>query len=238
MRDVSRVPAWALRAVCAAPAAGAVGGEDPGVRENARLTSATGIALLLPLLVVAGSGLLFDGLWRVHYFAGFLLLPLVALKLASTGYRAARYYRADPRYRRAGPPAPLLRGLAPLLVVSAVLLLVSGVVMWATHSTGQPWGTVHTDAAVVFLAVTAVHVLAHLPGAWRTVGEARRSRADAGAEPERPRAGRRATLIGALAVGLVVAVATIPGSQLPHHGSGHRHGGDAPVGPPAATAGR
>jgi hypothetical protein len=225
MRLAGRIPAWALRAVSPLPWAHAHGGgEDPGVRENTRLTSATGIALFVPLLAVTGSGLIFDGLWRVHYFAGFLLLPLVALKLASTGYRAARYYRGDPRYRRAGPPAPALRVLAPVLVASAVLLFASGVAMWLTHSRGQPWSTLHTDSAVVFIAVAAVHVLAYLPAAWRTSGAARRSHADAdaAARPARPRAGWRATLVASLAVGLVLAVATIPASQLPNRGAGHR----------------
>jgi hypothetical protein len=212
---------------------------DPGVRENTRLTSVTGIALLVPLLAVTGSGLVFDGLWRVHYFAGFLLLPLVALKLASTGYRAARYYLGDPRYRRSGPPAPALRALAPVLVVSALLLFVSGVAMWVTHSRGQLWSTIHTDAAVVFAAIAAVHVLAYLPAAWRTAGATRRPRADGDdAEPARRRAGWRSTLVGALGVGLVLAVATIPASQLPNRGAGHRQDGAGLVGPPPITAHR
>jgi hypothetical protein len=225
MRLASRmIPAWALRAVSPPRSAHAGGaGEDPSVRENTRLTSATGIALLVPLLAVTGSGLMFDGLWRVHYFAGFLLVPLIGLKLASTGYRAAGYYGGDPRYRRAGPPAPALRALAPILVVSALLLFVSGVAMWVTKRRGQPWSTLHTDSAVVFIAVAAVHVLAYLPAAWRTAG-ARRQRADGdtAAGPARRRAGWRASLVAALAVGLVLAVATIPASQLPNRGAGHR----------------
>lgn len=190
------------------------GGDDPGVRENARLTSAIGIALFVPLLAVTVSGLFLGSLWRIHYFAGFLLLPLIAAKLASTGYRAARYYLGDARYRSAGPPAPLLRVLAPVLAGSTVLVLVSGVVMWAERSTAKPWSTIHSGAAVVFLCVAAVHVLAYLPAAWRTT----RTRVQVGR-----RAGRRSTLVAALAVGLVVAVATIPGSQPPAHG-GHHHG--------------
>jgi len=240
MRQASWIPAWALRAVAPARPAHAGGDEDHGVRENARLTSATGIALLVPLLAVTLSGLVFDGLWRVHYFAGFLLIPPIALKLASTGYRAARYYLGDPRYRGAGPPAPALRALAPVLVVSTLLLFMSGVEMWLTQSRGQPWSTIHTDAAVVFIAVAAVHVLAYLPAAWRTAGAARRPRADgaAAAEPARPRVGWRATLVGALGVGLVLAVATIPWSQLPQRGPGHRQDGAGLVGPPLITAQR
>ena len=233
MRLAGRIPAWALRAVSPLPWVHThETGEDPGVRENTRLTSATGIALFVPLLAVTGSGLVFDGLWRVHYFAGFLLVPLLALKLASTGYRAVRYYAGEPRYRRAGPPAPALRALAPVLVASALLLFASGVAMWLTRSRAQPWSTIHTDSAVVFIAVAAVHVLAYLPAAWRTGGTARRSHADgdAAAGPARRPAGWRAALIAALAVGLVLAVATIPASQLPNRGAGHRQDASRGVG--------
>jgi len=222
------IPAWARRATVATGGDDTGDAGDPGVHENARLTSATGVVMFVPLLAVTLSGLYLDGLWRVHYFAGFVLLPLVAVKLASTGYRAARYYLGDPRYRRAGPPAPLLRVLAPVLAASTVLVLVSGVVMWAARSRLQPWSTIHTDAAVVFIGVAAVHVLAYLPAALRT------ARGATAAVPTRARAGRQATVLGALAVGVVLAVATIPGSVLPRHD--HRHDNAARQASPAVTA--
>ncbi|HEY2704043.1 MAG TPA: hypothetical protein VGL20_10160 [Candidatus Dormibacteraeota bacterium] len=205
---------------------------DPGVRENTRLTAVTGLVLLLPLLVVTGSGLVFGQLWRVHYFAGFLLLPLVLLKLASTGYRAARYYLGSARYRTAGPPAPALRLLAPVLVGSTALLFVSGVVMWIDHSRLQPWSTLHTDAAVVFCAAVAIHLLAYLPRAWRTARAARP--APEGSDPGRPAraAGRRrGAVAGAVVFGLVLAIATVPGSQAPQRGRDHPRG-DTVVGTP------
>src|SRR6266700_2655738 len=40
----------------------------------------------------------------LHMFVGLLLIPPVALKLASTGYRFVRYYTASPAYRRKAPP--------------------------------------------------------------------------------------------------------------------------------------
>jgi hypothetical protein len=46
----------------------------------------------------------------------------VLLKLASTGYRFARYYTANPAYRRKGPPATPMRLLAPLVVISTVVV--------------------------------------------------------------------------------------------------------------------
>jgi hypothetical protein len=51
----------------------------------------------------------------VHIFLGLLLLPPVALKLASTGWRFLRYYSRNAAYRHEGPPRLLLRTLAPLL---------------------------------------------------------------------------------------------------------------------------
>jgi len=52
-----------------------------------------------------------------HIFLGLLLIPPVALKLASTGWRFLRYYANSERYRLEGPPRLLLRLLAPPLVV-------------------------------------------------------------------------------------------------------------------------
>ena len=49
-----------------------------------------------------------------------LLIPPVALKLASTGYRFWHYYRGSPAYVLRGPPHLLLRLLAPLVVVSTL----------------------------------------------------------------------------------------------------------------------
>src|SRR5712671_2988133 len=92
-----------------------------GVVGNARLTALSG-ALLLVLLAVEGATIPFLGaLLSVHIFVGMLLLAPVALKLASTGYRFARYYSRVPEYVEAGPPAPLMRVLvAPVLVISTV----------------------------------------------------------------------------------------------------------------------
>jgi amino acid transporter len=190
------------------------GGElDPGVRANLRLTALVGLAMIVPLLVVTLSGLSFDQFWRVHYFAGFLLVPLLVLKLCSTGYRMVAYYLGNRRYRRAGPPAPLLRVLAPLLVVSTVVLFVSGIVMWLEHSRLQPWSTLHTDSAVVFSITASIHLLAYL---WRASSES------AAELRRRTRSGvrLRGALGATLLVGVVLAVATIAPSQLPartHH---------------------
>lgn len=190
------------------------GGElDPGVRANLRLTALVGLAMIVPLLVVTLSGLSFDQFWRVHYFAGFLLVPLLVLKLGSTGYRMLAYYLGNRRYRRAGPPAPLLRVLAPVLVISTVVLFLSGIVMWLEHSRLQPWSTLHTDSAVVFSITTSIHLLAYLRRASSESASELRRRTRSGVR-------LRGALGATLVVGVVLAVATIAPSQLPartHH---------------------
>ena len=62
-------------------------------------------------------------------FIALLLIPPVLLKMASTAYRFARYYRHSPRTRRNGPPAALLRVLAPGVVLSTVVVFASGVAL-------------------------------------------------------------------------------------------------------------
>jgi hypothetical protein len=186
---------------------------DPGVGSNLRLTALVGLAMVVPLLVVTLSGLAFDQLWRVHYFAGFLLVPLLLLKLATTGYRMAAYYLGNRRYRRAGPPAPLLRMLAPVLVVSTVVLFLSGIVMWVADRRLQPWSTLHTDAAVVFCITASVHLLAYLRRASSEARSELRRRSRSGVR-------LRGALGATLVVAVVLAVVTIAPSQLPartHH---------------------
>src|ERR1700761_8696973 len=80
-----------------------------GTEGNERLTVVTG-GLLIVLLAAVGVTIVFIGrlLWW-HLFLGLVLIGPVALKVASTGYRFARYYTAEPRYRRKGPPPPALR---------------------------------------------------------------------------------------------------------------------------------
>jgi hypothetical protein len=74
-----------------------------GVAGNARLTGGAA-ALLLVLLAAEGATILLIGrLLGPHIFIGMLLIPPVGLKLASTGYRFARYYSGNPTYRRKGP---------------------------------------------------------------------------------------------------------------------------------------
>ena len=80
----------------------------------------------------------------VHVFVGVLLIPLVLLKTASTGYRFVHYYKGDPAYRRKGPPHPILRITGPILVLTSLGLLGSGLALHALgRSTGHQYLWVH-----------------------------------------------------------------------------------------------
>src|SRR2546430_15157504 len=85
---------------------------------NERLTSSTGLVLLILLAVETLTTLALSSFLSVHIFLGLLLLPPVALKLATTGWRFARYYTRNKPYRLAGAPRLLMPMVAPLLVAS------------------------------------------------------------------------------------------------------------------------
>ncbi len=194
-------------------------------RGNERLTAVAGLILLVLTIVELGTLLL--GLQRFlswHVFVGFVLLPPIALKLASTGWRFMRYYTRNEDYRRRGAPQILMRLLAPLLVAFTLLLFGSGVVMGLVHGPALTLARrVHGPAAFFWTLLVGVHVLAYLR---RALGSAREDvlprtrRAAAGS------AGRSLVLGAAIAVGVVLGVATLPAQ---HHGlhlpPRHEHGG-------------
>ena len=75
-----------------------------GSAGNRQLTALVA-AILVLLLAIEGATLLRLGsLLTVHAFVGMLLIPIVALKLASTGWRMLRYYLGADEYTRHGPP--------------------------------------------------------------------------------------------------------------------------------------
>jgi hypothetical protein len=143
-------------------------------------------------------------------FIGILLIPPVALKMASTGYRFVRYYTADPRYRRKGPPPPALRLLAPIVVVSTVTVFASGVALLLLGPSSR--GSlllIHKASFIVWAAVTAIHVLAHLPDLSRALKTSRELKPDLGASGA-GRSGRALSLAGALVAGAILAILYIP----------------------------
>src|SRR4029077_4465270 len=100
-----------------------------GPRGDARLTTSTGLILLVLLGVEALTTLRLRSYLPVHIFLGLLLLPPVGLKLASTGWRVMRDYTGSAPYRHEGPPRLLLRLLAPVLVASTLSLFGTGVAL-------------------------------------------------------------------------------------------------------------
>jgi hypothetical protein len=183
---------------------------------NERLTTSTGLALLVLLAVETLTTFALRTYLPVHIFLGLLLLPPLALKLASTGWRFIRYYTRDEPYRLEGPPKLLLRMLAPLLVASTLTLFGSGVALIVVGHGGGLLLSVHSVSFLVWAAMIAVHVLAYLvqtlrvgPADWRRHAEL----VVAGARS------RRAALGGALLAGVVLALATYPAQRawLSHH---------------------
>ncbi len=99
---------------------------------NERLTAVLALVLLILLGVEAATTLDLSAYLAVHIFLGLLLLPAVSLKLASTGWRAARYYAGPSEHRSKGPPRILLRLLAVPLVASTLVLFGTGVAFLVT----------------------------------------------------------------------------------------------------------
>ena len=133
-----------------------------GPERNARLTALTG-AVLFVLLAIEGFTLLSlrAMLWW-HIFVGVLVVPVVALKLGSTGYRFFRYYSHRADYVEAGPPNLLLRLLGPVVVLTTVALLATGIALiWVGPGRGLVLN-LHKASFIVWLAALGAHVLGHL----------------------------------------------------------------------------
>jgi hypothetical protein len=218
-----------------------------GTSGNERLTTTTGIVLLVLLAVIGVTLLRLRSLLWVHLFVGMLLIGPIALKLASTGYRFVRYYTANPRYRRKGPPAAPLRMIAPIVVLTTVIVFVSGVLLLLIGpSSRSALLPIHKISFIVWVAFTSLHVLGHLPEVAAAVGLGTEtiSKVDvlaavgvseggdlsawqapgAAVAARVGRYGRGLSLAGALAGGTVLAVAVIPqfapwlhASTLLHH---------------------
>ena len=136
-----------------------------GVEGNARLTSATGIVLLVLLAVEGYTILDVRGLITLHIFLGILLVGPVLLKIASTTYRFARYYLGTAEYVRKGPPHIILRVLGPLVTVSSLAVLGTGIALIFDHSGGRLL-TAHKASFIVWVSVMTIHVLGHLREAF------------------------------------------------------------------------
>jgi hypothetical protein len=179
--------------------------EDDGVEGNSRLTGMVA-AVLLVVLAAEGATLLDVGQWlSVHVFLGMVVVPLAALKLATTTYRAARYYLRDGRYRERGAPPWLLRILGPVVAISTVALLASGIALVVVQRHTAPWlGDVHRASFIVWFGVMVIHVLGHLLETGRlATADFRPSARRVGGGAVRP-----AIVAACLVIGVAVGAAT------------------------------
>jgi hypothetical protein len=178
-----------------------------GTDGNEILTSATAVALTA-LLVAEGITIIrMRGLVAVHMFIGMVLIPPVALKLASTGYRFVRYYTGARAYREKGPPLLPLRVMAPVLVVTTVLVLATGVLLMLVGHKSGPLLELHKISFIVWGVVFGIHVLAYTPRVLRSL------RMDWRASQRHavPGAGIRAMLVAAtLGGGVALALELLP----------------------------
>jgi hypothetical protein len=135
----------------------------PNPGGNEQLTAFAGVLLIVFLATEGATLLNLRALLTVHAFVGMFLLPIVALKMGSTGWRMARYYLGGEEYVRRGPPAwPLRVFVAPVVVASTLVLFGTGVYLLAVHQTQGTVVGLHKASFVVWLVATAVHVLARV----------------------------------------------------------------------------
>ncbi len=185
----------------------------------------TGALLLLPLAVEGITILRIGQLISLHMFLGLVLMTPIGLKLASTGYRFAGYYTGRKAYRLKGPPPMPLRVLAIGVVPSTIAMMASGVaLMLVGPADRDPLLLIHKVSFIVWIALTAVHVLAHLRGSYASVEAEYRPRHRNG-----PRIGgtaKRAIVILTVVLGgVIVALLAIPEFAAWHQVIGHHHRG-------------
>ena len=136
---------------------------DDGVEGNARLTGLTGALLFVALAVEGVTILDIHGLLSVHVFVGMLVGALVALKLASTGYRFVRYYTGDAAYRRRGAPPLALRVIGPIVVITSIAVVVTGIALvLAGPSSRDPLLGLHKASFIAWFVVMTAHVVGHI----------------------------------------------------------------------------
>lgn len=182
--------------------------ERMGVEANSRLTSTTALVLLILLAIEGITVLRVRSLLTAHVFVGMLLIPPVLVKIASTLWRFANYYRGTSDYKRKGLPLAALRVLGPFVVILTVVMFGSGVLLLLGPASMRPLMLqLHQASFVLWFLAMSVHVLSHLGETarlstkdWTT--RARRQVAGSGS--------RRLILGISMAMGLLLAFVTIP----------------------------
>jgi hypothetical protein len=197
-----------------------------GVLGNERLTNSVALILLVLLPIEAATTIALGAFLPVHVALGLALLPLLALKLASVGWRLVRYYTHNHAYRRKGPPVLLLRLLAPVLVLSTIALFGSGVVLVLSGGRGGIVLTVH----VTSFAIWGVAVLAHI--LWYGLRAIRDATKDwRGGERLAGAGARRALIIAAVLLGIATSIVLYSGRE-----GGARHHDDRALGARISSA--
>jgi hypothetical protein len=111
-----------------------------------------------------------EGLLTVHAFVGMLLVPVVLVKLVSTGWRMVGYYLGREEYVLRGPPHLLLRTLvAPVVVASTIVLFGTGIALLAVSETEGTIVGLHKASFLVWFGAMTVHVLVRLPSLIRAL---------------------------------------------------------------------
>jgi hypothetical protein len=106
----------------------------------------------------------------VHLAVGLAMVPLVALKFGSTGWRSAKYYLGFDAYRQKGPPPLALRLIGPVIIFLTIAILASGVLLLGgPASIHSGVLTVHKFVFYPWLLAIVAHLAAHLGDAVRLV---------------------------------------------------------------------
>src|SRR5215213_1278899 len=232
--------------------------EKPAVTGNTRFTRSTGAVLFWLVILQFFSALLFFGIcvnWEMpawisysfvralHFFIGFMLIPLVALKLLTTSWKAAGYYAGRAVYKREGPPAWHNRLLSPVMGLLFIAALWSGVAMWGSYEHLFPVPYLYHDYAVVqwhlwssslLVALAVFHMAVHFRESFRS--RSRKRREDS-ASPDRAglRLGRRAALGGVVGAAAALAVSAAPWPWPRLSWLSKYHDGDGPLAYPVVN---
>ncbi|NNN19974.1 MAG: hypothetical protein HKL84_09005 [Acidimicrobiaceae bacterium] len=186
-----------------------IGSSNSKTHPNTKLTAMTGL-LIFFLLAAEGATIPFIGkLFTLHAFIGWVLLPPILLKIASTSYRFAMYYLGNPKYTKAGPPKPLLRLLGPLVVITTALLMWSGielVLLGPLNPSTALWRNIHRASFVLWFGFMAIHVLAYFlkAGSLALPELSRRPRAHSIRTPGKNL--RLALVAGSLVIGVILGM--------------------------------
>ena len=179
-----------------------------GVLGNERLTALAGGILLALIVVELVTTARLRAFMAAHVVVGMLLAGPLVVKLGSTGYRFVRYYTRSSAYVRRGPPQLALRVLGPLLVATTLVVVGSGIGLMVTGPDhAGPLLPLHGFSVLVFIPLTALHLVAHILATPRLVADDWRTASTALAPGREIRMGVN---LGALGLGVLGAIFLLP----------------------------